>query len=196
MAYHSNKTLLVWLDDLIRRCDQFDAWAQEFDTPNVVWLSGLFNPMSYLTAIMQVTARAGGLPLDDMILKTEVLNVFEPEEQTETVEDGAMIYGLSLEGAGWELGRNGEQGYLNEMVLKELSPTLPIVHVTSIRRKEKVTAGFYQCPVYFVTQRGQGINNIPNFVTFFSLAMESEDTDVKYWILAGVSLFFAGEQPL
>jgi len=50
--------------------------------------------------------------------------------------------------------------------------------------------------VYFVTQRGQGINNIPNFVTFFSLAMESEDTDDKYWILSGVSLFFAPEQPL
>jgi len=86
-----------------------------------------------------VTARKGGLPLDDMILKTEVMNVFEPEEQTEPVETGAMIYGLSLEGSGWELGRNGEQGYLCEMILKELSPTLPIVHVSSVRRKERVT---------------------------------------------------------
>lgn len=107
-----------------------------------------------------------------------------------------MIYGLSLEGSGWELGRSGEQGYLCEMVLKELSPTLPIVHVTAIRKGDKVAAGYYDCPVYFVTQRGQGINNIPNFVCFFSLAMESEDTDVKYWILSGVSLFFASEQPL
>ena len=152
--------------------------------------------MSYLTAIMQVTARKDMLPLDDMILKTEVMNVFEPEEQTEPPESGMFIYGLSLEGSGWELGRNGEQGYLCEMILKELSPTLPIVNVTAIRKGERVTAGYYQCPVYFVTQRGQGINNIPNFVTFFSLAMESEDTDDKYWILSGVSLFFAPEQPL
>jgi hypothetical protein len=50
--------------------------------------------------------------------------------------------------------------------------------------------------VYFVTQRGQGINNIPNFVTFFYISMESEDTDDKYWILSGVALFFAPEQPL
>jgi len=149
--------------------------------------------MSYLTAIMQVTARKGGLPLDDMCLRTEVLNVYEPEDQTETTENGGYIYGLSLEGAGWELGRNGEQGYLCEMLLKELSPTLPLVHVTAIRKGERVTAGFYYCPVYFVTQRGQGINNIPNFVTFFDVAMESEDTDDKYWILSGVSLFFAPE---
>lgn len=196
VAYHSNKSLLVWLDDLNRRVQQFADWSAEFDTPNVVWLSGLFNPMSYLTAIMQVTARKDMLPLDDMCLKTEVMNVFEPEEQTEPCEAGAFIYGLSLEGAGWELGRNGEQGYLCEMLLKELSPTLPIVHVTAIRKGERNTTGMYACPVYFVTQRGQGINNIPNFVTFFDIACESEDTDVKYWILSGVALFFAPEQPL
>jgi dynein heavy chain len=196
VAYHSNKSLLVWLDDLNRRVQQFVDWSAEFETPNVVWLSGLFNPMSYLTAIMQVTARKDMLPLDDMCLKTEVLNVFEPEEQAEPCEAGAFIYGLSLEGAGWELGRSGEQGYLCEMLLKELSPTLPIVHVTAIRKGERVSQGQYQCPVYFVTQRGQGINNIPNFVTFFSITMESEDTDEKYWILSGVALFFAPEQPL
>jgi dynein heavy chain len=108
VAYHSNKDLLVWLDDLIRRCDQFYAWGEEFITPNVLWISGLFNPMSYLTAIMQVTARKGMLPLDDMCLKTEVLNVFDPEEKTDTPAQGGYIYGLSLEGAGWELGRNEE----------------------------------------------------------------------------------------
>jgi len=72
VAYHSNKSLLVWLDDLNRRVQQFADWSAEFETPNVVWLSGLFNPMSYLTAIMQVTARKDMLPLDDMCLKTEV----------------------------------------------------------------------------------------------------------------------------
>lgn len=152
--------------------------------------------MSYLTAIMQVTARKSMLPLDDMCLQTEVLNVYDPEEKTDTPASGGYIYGLSLEGAGWELGRNEEQGYLCEMVLKELSPLLPIVHVTAVRTKERVTTGKYHCPVYFVTQRGQGINNIPNFVTFFYISMESEDTDDKYWILSGVALFFAPEQPL
>jgi len=74
----------------------------------VLWLSGLFNPMSFLTAIMQITARATGLPLDDMCLRSEVRNEMTPEEITEAPEAGAFINGFSLEGAGWENGRNGE----------------------------------------------------------------------------------------
>ena len=31
-----------------------------------VWLPRLFNPTSYLTAVMQVTARRAGMPLDQM----------------------------------------------------------------------------------------------------------------------------------
>jgi len=46
----------------------------------------------------------------------------------------------------------------------------------------------YQCPVYFTTDRGGA-----NFVTMFDIAMESEDSDDKYWILSGVALFLAPE---
>jgi dynein heavy chain len=188
VAYLSKKTLLVWLDDIQIRCAQLAAWSEEFVTPTVLWLSGLFNPMSFLTAIMQITARATGLPLDDMRLKSSVRNEIDPEELTELPETGAYCNGFSLEGAGWELGRNGEQGYLTEMVLKELSPVLPVVHVTSIRKHERVLVGMYECPVYFTTNRGGA-----NHVTMFDIAMESEDSDDKYWILSGVALFLAPE---
>lgn len=144
--------------------------------------------MSFLTAIMQITARATGLPLDDMCLKSDVRNELDPEEIAEAPDSGAFVNGFSLEGAGWELGRNGEQGYLTEMVLKELSPVLPVIHVTSIRKQDRVALGMYACPVYFTTDRGQA-----NFVTSFDIAMESEDSDEKYWILSGVALFLAPE---
>lgn len=122
VAYLSKKTLMVWLDDIAIRCAQLEAWSNEFVTPTVLWLSGLFNPMSFLTAIMQITARATGLPLDDMLLRSSVRNELDPEEIAEPAESGAYVCGFSLEGAGWEQGRNGEQGYLTEMILKELSP--------------------------------------------------------------------------
>jgi len=188
VAYLSKKNLLIWLDDLVLRCEQLERWGEEFTTPTVLWLSGLFNPMSLLTAIMQITARATGLPLDDMCLRSDVRNEADPEEIADAPESGAYVNGFSLEGAGWELGRNGEQGYLTEMVLKELSPVLPVIHVTSVRRAERVTKGMYTCPVYFTTARGQA-----NFVTSFFIAMESEDSDDKYWILSGVALFLAPE---
>jgi len=45
-------------------------WSSELITPFSVWLPGLFNPTSYLTAVMQVTARRTGLPLDQMTTET------------------------------------------------------------------------------------------------------------------------------
>jgi len=102
VAYLSKKNLLVWLDDVILRCAQLEAWSDEFITPTVLWLSGLFNPMSFLTAIMQITSRASGQPLDDMCLKTDVRNEYDKEDLTEPAAQGAYVNGFSLEGAGWE----------------------------------------------------------------------------------------------
>jgi dynein heavy chain len=154
----------------------------------VLWLSALFNPMSFLTAIMQITARATNQPLDEMCLRSDVTNHFDITELTEYPETGSYVNGFTLEGAGWEAGRNGEQGYLCEMVLKELSPEVPTIHVSAVRKKDRPKVGRYVCPVYFTTNRGGA-----NFVTFFDIAMESEDTDEKNWILSGVSLFLAPE---
>lgn len=77
-AYFSLKDLLNWFEDLLLRIQQLDAYSEELITPSSLWISGLFNPMSFLTAIMQVTARAKGLALDDMVLKTDVLNIRDP----------------------------------------------------------------------------------------------------------------------
>jgi len=146
--------------------------------------------MSFLTAIMQITARATNQPLDEMCLRSDVTNykVDDVGELVDVPETGAYVNGFTLEGAGWESGRNGEQGYLCDMVLKELSPELPCVHVSAVRKKDRPKIGRYWCPVYFTTARGGA-----NFVTMFDIAMESEDTDEKNWILSGVALFLAPE---
>jgi len=102
--------------------------------PISLWISGLFNPMSYLTAIMQVTARNEGLALDNMMLKTTILNIEKPKDVTERPEVGALIHGFFLQGAKWELGRGQEQGNLMDMIPKELYPELPVVHITSIEK--------------------------------------------------------------
>lgn len=77
-AYFSLKDLVMWFDDLLLRITQLVSYSEEMIVPNSLWISGLFNPMSFLTAIMQVTARSKGLALDDMVLKTDVLNIKDP----------------------------------------------------------------------------------------------------------------------
>jgi dynein heavy chain, axonemal len=57
--------------------------------------------MSFLTAIMQNTAREKLLPLDNMALETRVSLFKTPEEVHNVSESGAYVHGLILEGAAW-----------------------------------------------------------------------------------------------
>ena len=43
-----------------------------------------------------------------MCLKTDVLNIKDPEEIQASPDHGCYIHGYFLDGAGWELGRSGE----------------------------------------------------------------------------------------
>lgn len=36
-------------NDVLQRCKELDTWTQDLSLPSVVWLSGLFNPQSFLT---------------------------------------------------------------------------------------------------------------------------------------------------
>lgn len=107
-AYFSLKDLLTWWDDLLMRIAQLDEYQDEMIPPKSLWISGMFNPMSFLTAIKQSTARSKGLPLDGMDLKTTVINERDPAAIAEAAEEGAYIHGFTLQGASWELGRGTE----------------------------------------------------------------------------------------
>lgn len=50
-----------------------------FQLPSSIWLGGFFNPQSFLTAIMQQTARKNEWPLDKMCLYCEVLRKTKEE---------------------------------------------------------------------------------------------------------------------
>lgn len=186
VAYFSRKPLNLWFDDLLKRVKQLEAWSADLELPKSLWISGLFNPMSFLTSVMQNTARAQNLPLDNMTLHTTITNYMDEAEVQNYPENGAYVHGYFLEGAGWEPGRSpAEEGYLTDSTLKDLHPRLPIVNVLALPLDKKPKIGFYDCPVYVTTQRG------PTYIYQASLKMESEEADPKKWVLAGVALLQA-----
>ena len=87
-----------WYADLILRIKELEAWTADFGLPSSVWLPGFFNPQSFLTAIMQSTARKNELPLDKMSLVCEVTKKTK-EEMNAPPREGAYIHGLFMEGA-------------------------------------------------------------------------------------------------
>lgn len=56
-AYPSMSGLTIWFIDLLARIRELETWSSDFLLPSAVWLAGLFNPQSFLTAIMQTMAR-------------------------------------------------------------------------------------------------------------------------------------------
>merc|ERR1712070_16293 len=87
-AYPSLKGLGAWFVDLLLRVERLAPWVETLETPMVVWISGLFNPMAYITAVLQATARKTDLPLDQMEVWTDVMPTFDIEGYTEYPEEG------------------------------------------------------------------------------------------------------------
>jgi len=172
-AYPSLRTLAGWLSDLQKRIAQINDWANNpVDTPVVTWISGLFNPQSFLTAVMQSTAQAQGLELDKLSLLTDVTKKMEAEEMTTPAKDGTYIVGLYLEGGSWNL----QTAMLEPSKPREMYVPLPVINVRPalIEREER---GIFSCPVYKTQQRG------PTYV--YSLQLKTK-LDPGKWVLAGV----------
>ena len=98
MAWRTNKSLSIWFADVASRVDQLEKWGASLVMPPTLWLAGCFNPMAFVTAVMQTTARKRGWPLDDVVTFTDPTKMDweEPEAQP---EEGTYVHGMYIEGA-------------------------------------------------------------------------------------------------
>ena len=136
VAYPSMKLLAAWFLNLQERVAQLTTWSASLTAPPCLWISGLFNPMSFLTAVMQVTAREHNYPLDHMALETDITTVTDPSTLSYP-EVGAYVSGLFLQGARWDVKRS----VLADSILKELHPALPVVHARAVLQQDKIRTG-------------------------------------------------------
>ena len=176
-AYPSLRALAPWLHNLLERQRQLEAWTADLATPKVTWLSGLFNPQAFLTAVLQVTARKNEWPLDKIGFTVDVTKR-GPEEIEAATREGAYIHGLYVEGARWDTAT----GSLEEAYMKELYPKLPVMQVKAAPSDKIDTKGLYVCPCYKTQDRG------PTFV--FAPALKSKEPSTK-WVMAGVALIMS-----
>ena len=202
LAWPSQKNLMSQFSDLLLRVEQLVHWTAELETPKSIWLPGLFNPSSYLTAAQQVTARKTGLSLDKMTIETHVTNIWDASEVKD--QDGTFIHGLYIEGARWGVGEEAGDafsvsgttcaGSLCDSKLKELMPATPVIYVKSVPIQPQWEASpvgylrndptIYECPVYTTSFRG------PTYV--FMATLKTDDNAAK-WTLLGVALLLQAD---
>uniref|UniRef100_A0A668A8S8 Dynein, axonemal, heavy polypeptide 9 like n=1 Tax=Myripristis murdjan TaxID=586833 RepID=A0A668A8S8_9TELE len=177
LAYPSTYSLATWYNDMLLRCRELDSWTQDLSLPSVVWLSGLFNPQSFLTAVMQSLARKNEWPLDKVNLTVDVTKKFK-EEFNQPAREGAYVYGLYMEGARWDT----QAGVITEARLKDLTPSMPVISVRAVPNDRQETRNIYECPLYKTKIRG------PTYVWTFNL--KTRERPAK-WVLAGVALLLS-----
>ena len=175
-------------------------------TPPSVWLCGLFNPMAFVTAVMQVTARKKQWALDNVTLETHITayewNGLKPEGIDKQPEESAYVHGMFLQGARWD----NASGMLKDSFLKELLPPLPVMNIVAIPLAEKKSQGLYTCPVYYTGIRGgtftfeaqlkTGDHAFLGFCHHFVSKTNphtsfSADEPISKWVLAGVALLMS-----
>uniref|UniRef100_A0A671Z165 Dynein axonemal heavy chain 11 n=1 Tax=Sparus aurata TaxID=8175 RepID=A0A671Z165_SPAAU len=177
LAYPSTYSLAIWYNDVLQRCKELDSWTQDLSLPSVVWLSGLFNPQSFLTAVMQSLARKNEWPLDKVNLTVDVTKKFK-EEFNQPAREGAYVYGLYMEGARWDT----QAGVITEARLKDLTPAMPVISVRAVPNDRQETRNIYECPLYKTKIRG------PTYV--WTLSLKTRERPAK-WVLAGVALLLS-----
>ena len=186
-SYPSKKSLGFWLEDLMKRYTQMAEWTKDLKLPKCVNITLLCNPMSFVTAVKQVTARIDNKALDDLDIMTDV-TILTEDTIREYPSSGVYVHGMFLQGAKWDDSNPEIPGYLTEMALKELDPKLPVMRIYAVPLEEKNTVGYYECPVYYTTGRG------PTYIFTSYLKMENEDSDPVKWIIAGVCSVLSSDE--
>jgi len=174
-AFESMRPLAGWLDNTLMRLKQLQDWQGDLGLPKVAWLSGFFNPQSFLTAILQSQARKNEWPLDKVVVATEITKKMEPAEQDQPSKDGSFVYGLTMEGARWDVGAQ----VIGPSVPKEMFYSMPVMLAKAVPVDKAEFKDSYMCPVYKTQIRG------PTFVFQANLKIR---TAPSVWICAGVAL--------
>ncbi|XP_052240013.1 dynein axonemal heavy chain 8-like isoform X2 [Dreissena polymorpha] len=169
-----SSTLGFWYTELLERNEQFSRWVFE-GRPFVFWMTGLFNPQGFLTAMRQEVTRAHkGWALDSVTLHNDVLK-HSKEDIMGAPSEGVFIYGLYLDGASWDR-RNCR---LTESNPKVLFTLLPVVHMYAVNSTAPKDPRLYLCPVYKKPHRTD--------LTYITFIVLKTTQNPDHWILRGVA---------
>ena len=169
-------SLGFWFTELLARHAQFHTWC--FDgRPNAFWLTGFFNANAFITAMRQeITRNHKGWALDAVVCANEVTKLATKEEVHSAPKEGVYIYGLFLDGAGW----NKRDNILQEQQAKVLFVPLPILWIYAINSTDGRDIRQYECPIYRKPRRTDR-----EYVTMVDLKTKANP---DHWTLRGVAL--------
>jgi len=165
--------LVGWIEHFDRRYRQYKDWI-ETEEPKVIWLSGLSDPGSYLTALIQTTCRLKKWALDKSVMYTVVTKERNASSIKKRLEHGTYITGLFIEGARWNI----DKDCLDYQFPKELIAEMPLLQVIPVEANKLKLRGTIKTPVYVTQDRKNSMGK--------GLVFEADlktDKHVSHWVL-------------
>jgi len=185
-AYPSLKPLVLWVEDLQKRCHFVQDWIDN-GIPTTFWISGFFFPQAFLTGNLQNFARKNKIGIDTVSLEF-VNQTMEHTDIKERKPDGAIIWGMFVEGARWDIPQNS----LVESRAKELfTPYVPIWLSPIQHRPKPDPAVTLMCPCYKVLTRKGTLSTTGHSTNFVTTIEVPTNINPDHWIKRGVALFLA-----
>jgi dynein heavy chain len=187
VSFLSLMPLTAWMKDLNARVSFMQKWATE-DNPIAFWISGLFFPQAFLTAVLQNFARSNHIAIDrlnfDFVIRDDL--ELDGSNLTEHPTAGTYSWGMFLEGCRWD----NVQHCLSPSQPKQLFVQFPLVHFLPMADR-KQPPSTYACPVYRVLSRKGTLSTTGHSTNFvLSLDVFSKE-DHEDWIRAGVAAFLS-----
>eukprot|EP00930_Biecheleria_cincta_P008311 TRINITY_DN10972_c0_g5_i1.p1 TRINITY_DN10972_c0_g5~~TRINITY_DN10972_c0_g5_i1.p1 ORF type:complete len:3933 (-),score=932.09 TRINITY_DN10972_c0_g5_i1:47-11569(-) len=187
VGFLSMKPLTAWYKDLNLRIEFFKTWYDK-GHPISFWISGLFFPQAFLTAVLQNYARKHKYAIDRVDIDVSVKDEYELDgnDIKDPPEAGQYFWGMFLEGCRWDDTIHA----LGPSHPKVLFVQMPVVHfIPALDFKGK--SGVYPCPVYKVLSRKGTLSTTGHSTNFVRdmIVPSIESSDV--WIRAGVAAFLA-----
>lgn len=181
-AYPSLMPLGAWTKDLSKRVNFFRKWLEKGE-PTCFWLGRFTYPSSFLTAVLQRSARGKQISIDQLEWQFTVMETTKPRElqqQGKIPTEGALIRGLYLEGARW----SKKKGILVNPKPLQLSCQMPIIHFLPVEKSKTKKTGLYNAPAYIYPVRG-GTSEHPSLVLPVDLPTELPP---EHWVQRGTAL--------
>jgi dynein heavy chain len=190
VSYPSLKPLASWIADLQARILFIAEWLIQ-GKPNAYWLSGLFFPQGFLTAVLQTHARKYTIAIDTLLFNFNLLdNIYDKKAIETPPSDGVYIYGLFMDGARWDTKTHTVQ----DCLIGELYSPVPAIHFIPTQLTSEVSSSrdsssfLYECPVFKTSIRA-GVLSTTGHSTNYILSVALPSTQPSnYWILKGAAM--------
>ena len=220
VCYPSLKPLGGWVSDLLDRLQFFNLWIVN-GAPPLFWISGFYFTQSFLTGSLQNYARKYTIPIDELFFEFEIVSnetvdcsytVMENTNENGEIqtleeryndkiskckrpEDGCYVYGLFLQGAGWDFKTNT----LCESKPKQLFVNMPIIWFKPTNKKPKKNENEnqgnannqilkYDCPVYKTSRRAGSLSTTGHSTNYVLTVQLPSFVEASHWILRGVAM--------